>query len=183
MKWMPLVVLLAACGPTAGRYAWIEDPASRNNLHHVHDNTTGKWVYRECELRVDKARDVRELQVQLFHPGSAQSGGVEDVQPELRDGDFVWRIADALEESDFAGRTAYGIQPQGQPMEVIRIPPLRDVAPGTWSEWLRASDVRDGAFGWWQEAQGAPRNASAALPEHPFELRCRLMLNETPSVP
>jgi hypothetical protein len=181
--WSLMALVIVTCAPATGRYVMQVDPASRYGFAHAFDRDSGKWVYRDCELRVAEARAVGELSVQLFHPGSAQSGGVQSTAPAVRDGYRVWSIADALERSDFDGRTAYGVQADHDPMELIRLAPLTDAAPGTWSGWQQASDLREGAFGWWEEAQGAPRDTRPRLPEHPFEIRCRLLLNETPSVP
>ena len=56
-----------------------------------------------------------------------------------------------------------------------------DTPPGQWSGFLRAGQLRPGAFGWWDEAHG--RDApELAPPEHPFEVRCRLVLKDVPGV-
>lgn len=51
--------------------------------------------------------------------------------------------------------------------------------PGVWSPWFAASSLREGAFGWWEEVHGKPLD-SLPKPEHPFEFRWRLVLNEVP---
>ena len=41
--------------------------------------------------------------------------------------------------------------------------------------------TRTGAFGWWDEAQGARPEPSQPI-AHPFELRCRIVATDTPGV-
>ena len=89
------VLLAAACSqPVAksGRYRMASDPGSRHGFEYVQDRETGRWVIRDCELRVAEARY--------------------------------------------------------EPLEVIELPPLGDTPPGQWSGFLRAGQLRPGAFGW-----------------------------------
>jgi hypothetical protein len=44
-----------------------------------------------------------------------------------------------------------------------------------------ASSTRTGAFGWWDEAQGAPPEPPQPI-AHPFELRCQIVATDTPGV-
>lgn len=181
-----------------GRY---EMASEGSGFAYVRDRQTGRWVSRACELRVAAARDLPQplsddehgdkLSVQLFRPVSVESAGLQSIEPEVRDGHRVWRLSEILDESDLAGEVAYGIQvewPQPgaetrvDPLEIIRLPPPGDTPPEQWSEWMSASDLREGAFGWWDEVHGAPPE-SLPGPQHPFQLRCRLLLNDTPGVP
>jgi hypothetical protein len=197
------IFLVAACSqPIArsGRYRMARDPGSRHAFAYVQDRETGRWVIRECELRVAQARPLpgplqdeahgSKLAVSIFRPGSVESGLLLSLDFERRDGQRVWRGADVLDEDDLEGRVAVGVQvewPQEgeetryDPLEVIPLPPLGDTPPGQWSEYLRAGHLREGAFGWWEEThgRGAPE---LAPPEHPFELRCRLVLKDVPGV-
>jgi hypothetical protein len=66
-------------------------------------------------------------------------------------------------------------------LELLELPPLGDAPPGEWSPFLRADRLREGGFGWWQETHGKDAPA-LELPEHPFEVRCRLVLKEVPGV-
>jgi hypothetical protein len=198
-----MVLLAAACSPPvakSGRYRMASDPGSRHGFEYVQDRETGRWVIRDCELRVAEARALPEplqdeehgskLDVSIFRPGSVESGLLLSIDFERRDGFRVWRGAEVLGEDDLEGRVAYGIQlewPEAgketryEPLEVIELPPLGDTPPGQWSEFLRAGQLRPGAFGWWDEAHG--RDApELAPPEHPFEVRCRLVLKDVPGV-
>ena len=198
-----LALLLAAgCSQALerGRYRMATDPASRHGLRYVKDRETGQWVNRECELRVSAERELPEplqdeahgskLHVSVFKPETVSSGLLLSIDFELRDGYRVWRGADVLDEDDLAGRLAYGIQvswPQTggetrhEPLEVIALPPLGDTPPDEWSAFLRADRLREGAFGWWEEAHGSDAPALEP-PAHPFELRCRLVLRDVPGV-
>ena len=181
-----------------GRYVVEHDRSTRSNFPYIRDRVSGDWVNRRCELRVPVARRLPEpltgaghgdaLSLQLHHPGSVQSGGLRSVDFTLRDGFRVWRIDDVLRPSDVQGRTRYGVQVKwyrtGQetlydPLELFHMPRLQDEAPGTWSPWVVASSTREGAFGWWSEAQGA----SPAPPTpvaHPFEMRCLVVATDVP---
>jgi len=75
MKWIALA-LLTACATTGGsqRYVMMEDLGSRYHFRYVFDTTTKRWANRECELRVDAARELSpDLSVQLFRPGTVES--------------------------------------------------------------------------------------------------------------
>jgi hypothetical protein len=197
------LLLAAACSQPLGergRYRMATDPGSRHGLRYVKDRETGLWVIRQCELRVAAARELPEplqddahgsrLHVSVFKPETVSSGLLLSVDFELRDGYRVWPGADVLDEDDLAGRVAYGIQvswPQTsgetrhEPLEVISLPPLGDTPPDEWSAFLRADRLREGAFGWWEEAHGSDAPALEP-PAHPFELRCRLVLRDVPGV-
>lgn len=195
-----VIVLLVACSQPSGRYRMARDPGSRHAFEYVQDTQTGRWVIRECELRVAQARSLPEplsddahgdkLSVSIFRPLSVESGLLLSIDFQLADGYRVWRGADVLDEADLEGQVAIGVQVEWprdgeetryDPLEVIPLPPLGDVPPNQWSEYLHAGHLREGAFGWWEEAHGndAP---SVAPPEHPFEVRCRLALKDVPGV-
>jgi hypothetical protein len=197
------LLLASACSPPLaqrGRYRLASDPGSRHATRYVQDAESGKWAIRDCELRVAEARRLPEplqdeahgskLDVSIFRPGSVASGLLLSIDFELRDGYRVWRGAQVLGEDDLSGRVAYGVQLEWpregeetryEPLELIELPPLGDAPPGEWSPFLRADRLREGGFGWWQETHGKDAPA-LALPEHPFEVRCRLVLKEVPGV-
>src|SRR5262249_39254124 len=113
------IVLLAVHCESAGRYAVARDPASRYGFQYVRDQKTGRWVQREFEIRVDLARDLPDLRadsdvgnrfsVQLFKPGTAQTGGLRSAVPLVEDGFRVWRGADVMDKHDLDGKVAYGV--------------------------------------------------------------------------
>src|SRR5262249_43692295 len=160
----------------------------------------GAWLTRHCELRTPVARPLPDplttdehgdlLSVQLFEPESAQTAGLRSVDFEVRDGFRVWTIDDVLRAEDVEGRTSYGVQvawPQtGQPTrhaprELFHPPRLGNDPPGSGGPWVVASSTREGAFGWWNETQGAPPEPPQPI-EHPFELRCQVVVTDTPGV-
>jgi len=197
------ILLATACSQPIGghgRYRMARDPGSRHDFAYVQDTETGMWVIRDCELRVAETRPLpvplqdeehgSKLNVSIFRPESVASGLLLSIDFALRDGHRVWRGAEVLGEDDLAGKVAYGIQvewPQaGQetrydPLEVIEMPPLGDTPPNQWSPYLRASHLREGAFGWWEETYGKDQ-PQLEPPKHPFEVRCRLVLKEIPGV-
>jgi len=95
-----------------------------------------------------------------------------------------------MDRNDLAGRVAYGVQiawphdgkeTRYEPLELFRLPPVKNEEPGQWSEWMQAADLREGAFGWWDEAHGNP-SSNPAPPAHPFSMRCRVFLADVPGV-
>jgi hypothetical protein len=193
---------MVACsgrGPS-GRYEAQHFRTTRSNFVYVRDRVTGQWMNRHCELRTPVARPLPDplmtdehgtlLSVQLFEPESVRTGGLRSVAFDVRDGFRVWTIDDVLGPDDVEGRTSYGVQvawPEtGQatrhdPLELFHLPRLGNDPPDTWSPWVVASSTREGAFGWWSEAQGAPPAPPQPI-EHPFELRCQVVATDTPGV-
>lgn len=184
-----------------GRYRMATDPASRHSFQYVQDKTTGRWVNREIELRVSVRRPAPEswsddahgdrLSLQLLRPISAQTAGLRSGLPVVEGEWLVWRGWEVLDESDLRGQSTYAVTVQwpveGQSTrfddsENFRLPPLGAMPPDAWSEWAEAADQRPGAFGWWAEVQGAPRDSSAARPAFPFQFRYRLVLFDNPGV-
>ena len=181
-----------------GRYEIEHDRSTRSNFAYVRDRVTGDWMNRRCELRVPLARRLPEsitrdahgdaLSVQLHQPGTVSSDGLRSLKFALRDGYRVWVIEDVLRPSDVRGTTRYGVQVKwyrtGQetlydPLELFHLPRLGAEAPETWSPWVVASSTREGAFGWWSEAQGAPPAPPTPI-AHPFELRCQAVATDVP---
>jgi hypothetical protein len=203
--WLGLVAAVIAAGcsdvfATRGRYRMARDLGSRYGFEYVQDTQSGKWVTRACELRVSEQRELPDplqdnehgtrLSVSIFKPETVESGLLLSIDYQKRDGYRVWPGAQVLDESDLAGKVAFGIQVQWfedgketryDPLEVISEPPLGDTPPGHWSEWMRADRLRQGGFGWWEEAYGkeAPK---VDPPKYPFEMRCQLVLKDVPGV-
>src|SRR5262245_55794103 len=198
------LAILAGCENagvgSSSRYAAENFRTTRTNFVYVRDKVTGQWVNRRCELRAPVARPIPEplttsedgdrLSVQLFDRESVRSAGIQSVHPETRDGFRVWVIENALRADDVAGRTRYGVSvswPQRDqpthhdPLELFYLPRLGNETPGEWSPWVVASATREGAFGWWSEAQGAPPAPPQPI-AYPFELRCQIVTTDTPGV-
>jgi hypothetical protein len=192
-----LLGLRCAKGPAA-RYVLAADPGSRSGFEYVRDRTTGRWLYREFELRVDTLRPLPDpltdeasgtrLSLQLLKPGSAQTGGLRSAEPRTADGYRVWSGADVIGREDVDGKVAYGItvswpregvETRYDPMEVFPLPALGTTEPEVWSPWARAASLQEGALGWWKQVHGEP---PGPLPEpaHPFEFRWRLVPTDVP---
>jgi len=190
------------CGKsTSTRYRMATDPGSRYSFRYVYDKVSGRWIYREFELRVDTTRPLPDpisdsengdrLSLQLFRPGTAQTGGLRSGTPVIEGGFRIWRGADVSDESDLEGQAAYGVtvawpvvdDTSGAPhdaLEIFQLPPFGETEPGTWSEWATAAKLREGGFGWWEEVHGKPGDSAPPPPRYPFEFRWKLVLNEVP---
>lgn len=191
-----IALALAGCvgNTTAGRYTMATDPASRYSFRYVRDSETRLWVHRECEARVSTKRklpdsttaDGDRLHSQRFEPETVASGDLVPDQFETHDNFRIWRFRHLPSEADLQSRSAWGIQIEWpkegepsdwEPMEMFAFPPMATMVPEQWSEWTTATAQREGAFGWWEEVHGAPREESKPV-EYPFELRCRLLLKD-----
>ena len=196
------ILATAGCSGVApsGRYVAEHFRTTRTNFAYVRDRVTGQWMNRHCELRVSLARRLPDplmtdahgtaLSVQLHEPGSVRSGGLRSVNFAVRDGFRVWVIDDVLHPADVQGRTKYGVsvkwyrtgtETQYDPLELFHMPRLGNEPPETWGPWVVASSTREGAFGWWSEAQGAPPAPPTPI-AHPFELRCQNVPTDTAGV-
>jgi hypothetical protein len=200
VAWAAAAVGCAGAAAPSSRYVAEHFHTTRTNFEYVRDRVTGQWMNRHCELRVSVARPLPEplltdahgtaLSIQLHEPGSVRSGGLQSVNFSVRDGFRVWVIDDVLRPADVQGRTKYGVsvkwyrtgqETQYDPLELFHMPGLGNEPPGTWSPWVVASSTREGAFGWWSEAHGAPPAAPTPI-EHPFGLRCQVVATDTPGV-
>lgn len=132
-----------------GRYALAAEPGATPRTEYVRDRVSGRWVYREFEIRVDTTRVLPDplrdpdhgnaLSIQLFKPGSAQTAGLRSIEPRLADGHRVRSGADLAGRPDVEGQLAYGValkwyrhgaETRYDPMEVFPLPPLGDAEPG-----------------------------------------------------
>jgi hypothetical protein len=194
------VAVGCSAGTPSGRYVAQHFRTTRTNFVYVRDRVSGSWMNRHCELRVSVARKLPDplmtdehgtlLSVELHDPESVRTGGLQSVDFVVRDGFRVWVIDDVLEEADVEGLTSYGVQVAwpnpGQTtrydlLELFHLPRLGNEPPETFGPWVVASSTRAGAFGWWNEAQGAPPEPPQPI-EHPFELRCQVVATDTPGV-
>ena len=196
--WAVLLTVPCACSAQSGRYSAEHFRTTRTNSVFVRDRVTKNWVNRRCELRVPLARELPNplqtnetgtlLSVQLIRPETAQSGGLNSVDFDTRDGFRVWVIEDVLREPDLKGRSTCLVQvswPKAgeewkrDPAEIFHLPVLGDQPPNTWGPWVTADKTREGAMAWWSETQGKPPEPAQRI-AHPFELRCEMVFTDTP---
>jgi hypothetical protein len=202
VNWILVAAGCAGSGGGSSRYALVRDPGSRYDFRYVMDKETRRWVQREVELRVSVDRKIPNplqdpqngslLSVQLVKPGSAQTGGIFTMDFDTRDGYRVWQIRDVMHEADITGRVSYvvtikwphaGKSDEYDDNEVFPMPEPGNIAPDEWSAWKPASSLREGGFGWWEEARNMPATPStdgAGKPAYPFEMRYRLLLVNDP---
>ncbi len=200
LVWLVWTALPGACAEPRGRYAAEHFQTTRTNFVYVRDRVTKNWVNRRCELRVAVARHLPDpletpesgtrLSVQLLQPGTAQSGGLNSVKFETRDGFRVWSIEDVLHEDDVNGRSSYQVQvawpregseTKYDTAEIFHLPMLGDQPPNSWGPWVTADKTREGAFAWWSETSGRPPEPAQRI-ANPFELRCEIVFTDTPGV-
>ena len=198
--WIVCMTMPASCSAPRGRYAAEHFQTTRTNFVFVRDRVTKNWVNRRCELRVPLKRELPDpletpesgtlLSVQLLGPGSAQSGGLDSVKFETRDGFRVWSIEDVLHQDDVEGKTSYyvqvawpraGSETKHDAAEIFHLPLLGDQPPNQWGPWVTAGRTREGAMGWWSETAGSPPEPAQAI-ANPFELRCEIVFTDTPGV-
>jgi hypothetical protein len=187
-----LLTTAASCGGGAVRGRYLPRPGLLIGSHAVNygwDRVAERWVQRECEWRVPAGR---RLPGAVELPGGGASASLARHDPEgvesgalgvpvARDGYRVWARRDVVREDDLRGRTSYAITlrearaadaPPSEVTDVFPIPAPGDTPPDAWTPWSAPTHRRTGAFGWWEEAHGAPR--PAPTPEaHPIEMRCR----------
>ena len=194
------IATLASCSASHGRYAAEHFRTTRTNFIYVRDRVSKQWVNRRCELRVALERKLPDplqtnesgtlLSVQLLRPGSAESGGLNSVAFDVREGKRVWVIEDVLHDDDVTGRSSYqvqvewphpGAETQYDPAEIFYLPALGDQPPNTWGPWVSANKTRPGALAWWDETTGQPPAPPQPIP-FPFELRCQVVFTDTPGV-
>ena len=171
-------------------------------FEYVFHEPTGKWIGRECQVRIMDDRRLPDplvltgespaVSMSLFGPLSVSSapilGGIENVQRFER---WRWWWVD-IPMGDDALKSGHrlGVQvtwpPAGgghervEPMEVFVLPPIDSQPPGTWTAWKGPDSLRAGESAWHGEVHrrrspGSP--VVGATP--PFEVRCRAGLWET----
>ena len=191
---------IGTCTAQRGRYAAEHFRTTRTNFIYVRDRVTKNWVNRRCELRVPVARPLPNplrtndsgdlLSVQLMQPGTAETGGLNSIDFDTRDGYRVWVIEDVLHEPDVDGHTSYqvqiswptpGAETKYDAAEIFHLPMLGDQPPNTWGPWVTADKTREGAFAWWSETTGKPPEPTKPI-ANPFELRCQIVFTDTPGV-
>lgn len=187
--------------PAAVRGRYVATPIGPHAMR-LQDRASGRWVKRECDLRVPTRRRLPET---LIHPEtgnqlSVQSFYAQSVQgPAYHPEHFavagtwrIWRLGEMPDERDLGQQIRWGVQvswtredgepPHVEPMEIFDLPAIGSMAPDVWTPWRTASDVRGGSFAWWSEGhEGASDGAAPAPPTNPFELRCRVVLLEQPA--
>jgi hypothetical protein len=198
--WIASMTVPAACSAQRGRYAAEHFRTTRTNFVFVRDRVTKNWVNRRCELRVPIARELPDplstpdsgdlMSVQLLQPGTAQTGGLDSVKFETREGYRLWKIEDVLHEADVDGRSSYlvqiswprkGSETKYDPSEIFHLPMLGDQPPNEWGPWVTADKTREGAFAWWSETNDKPPEPTQKI-ANPFELRCEIVFTDTPGV-
>lgn len=165
---------------------------------------TGKWIGRECQLRVPLQRELPDplapdreeplLSVLVF---GAVSAGTASITGGARNVQFSqnwrwWWVNLPVDDTEMRQPPRLGVQvfhvagptPRdrtAEPMEVFELPRIDRWPPEVWSDWAGPSSIRAGSQAWHGEVR---RHADAAtpppMPALPFEVRCRAGLWDTP---
>lgn len=176
---------------------------SDHGFEYVFHSPSGKWVGRECQVRV---RQARKLPDPLAPPGQNEllsfsligglsagsasvTGGIRNIQ---RFGDWRWWWLNMpVGDHDLKTPQKLGVQvfwPEagGKPrlaeaMELFELPPIDGQPPETWTGWRGPDALRPGEMAWHDELyRQEPSALTPADLAFPFEIRCRAGLWETP---
>lgn len=165
---------------------------------------SGKWIGRECQLRVPAQRPLPEplapdradplLSVLVFGSVSAASasivGGVRNVQ--VFQNWRWWWINMPVDDGELRRPPRLGVQVfhpaadaprnrMAEPMEVFELPRIDALPPQAWSDWAGPSSIRAGHQAWHTEVhRRADTTSPPPGPGFPFEVRCRAGLWDTP---
>jgi hypothetical protein len=195
-----LATLAAACGGTDAveareRYIAVEGG------NRLMDRASKQYVLVHCEIRVPLARALPDpisssetgdrLSAQYLTSVTMETAGFDKHDQRIADGwrTWLWRDTPDLAWARGTGRLAIASrwnddEPlHGEPTEIFNLPKLDAYPPWVWSPWRRADALRAGDFAVYDALQDRGTEAALAPPEHPFEVRCRVVLSDSPVVP
>jgi hypothetical protein len=173
-------------------------------FEYLFHEPSGKWVGRECEVRIEDKRRLPDplvltgpnpaLSILLFGGLTTESapitGGIENVQ---RFETYRWwwlaiPMGDDVVNSKSAQRVGVQVtwppasdgSQEIEPMEVFVLPPIDSLPPETWTAWEGPHTLRAGESAWHGEVHRKLAPEPAPVGRTPtFEVRCRAGLWET----
>lgn len=186
-----LLIFLAAAARAGQRSRFV--PVKVGWGYSLYDLKTRLWLERQIQLRVAVRRTSPEItennradvHCTQFDPGGCGTGNLNPNRFLIKDGYCIWQWKEIVNKVDLQGKRYTGIaldeaNAEGKKtMELFSYPAISNQEPGQWSEWAKHSKQRTGDFGWWAEVQGEQAAEKEEI-SHPFELRWRLLLSETP---
>lgn len=191
----------SAAGAPLGHDLVLRPEHGEEGFPYLFHRPTGRWVGRECQLRVQASRPLPEplqpaqrespLAIVLFGRLTAEplqpSGGIGNAQ---RHAQWVWWwLAQAVGDVELKGNARIGVQVSwpghgdaaAEAMEVFELPAIDALPPETWSPWRPPDRYQVGRDAWHAEAHRRPAAIEAPVAKlPPFELRCRAGLWRTP---
>ena len=171
-------------------------------FEYLFHEPTGKWVGRECQVRIRDDRRLPDplvltgsspaISIQLFGPLAVESapitGGIQNVQRFERY--RWWWLNIPMGDDALKSPPRLGVQvtwppasddsERTEPMEIFVLPPIDTAPPETWTPWKRPHSLRSGKSAWHAEVhRRRPREAAPTGPSPTFEVRCRAALWDT----
>ena len=173
-------------------------------FEYLFHEPTGKWVGRECQIRILDDRRLPDplvltgqrqaISIQLFGRLTVESapitGGIENVQRFER---YRWWWLNIPMGDDVVNSSSpqrLGVQvtwplardgsERTEPMEIFVLPPIDAAPPETWTAWKGPDSLRSGESAWHAEVhRRRPRETAPIGPTPTFEVRCRAALWDT----
>jgi hypothetical protein len=173
-------------------------------FEYLFHEPTGKWVGRECQVRILDDRRLPNplvltgpspaISIQLYGGLTVESapimGGIRNVQ---RFEKYRWWWLDIPMGDDVVKSKApqrLGVQvtwppatdgsEQVEPMEIFVLPPIDTAPPETWTSWKGPDSLRAGKSAWHAEVhRRLSREPAPTGPTPTFEVRCRAALWDT----
>lgn len=195
-----VAAIVAACGgggTAEARERYIEVDGGRWMMARA----SKQYALVHCEIRVPLARALPDpisssetgdrMSAQYLTSVTMETAGFDKHDQRIADGwrTWLWRDTPDRTWARGGGRLAIALawradEPRhGEPTEILNLPRLDAYPPWVWSPWQRADALRAGDFAVFNALQDRGTDAALALPEHPFELRCRVVLSDSPVVP
>jgi hypothetical protein len=195
-----VAAIVAACGgggTAEARERYIEVDGGR----WLMDRASKQYALVHCEIRVPLARALPDpisssetgdrMSAQYLTAVTMETAGFDKHDQRIADGwrTWLWRDTPDLAWARGTGRLAITLgwradEPlHGEPTEIFNLPKLDAYPPWVWSPWRRADALRGGDFAVYDALQDRSTDTALATPEHPFELRCRVVLSDSPVVP
>jgi hypothetical protein len=195
-----VAAIITACGggsPAEARERYIAVEGGRWLI----DRASKRYVQVHCEIRVPLARPLPDpisssetgdrMSAQYMTAVTLETASFDKHDQRSVDGwrIWLWRDTPDLTWARGAGRLSISLawradEPHhGEPTEIFNLPKLDAHPPWVWSPWGRADLLRAGEFAVFDALNGAGADPAVAPPAHPFEVRCRVVLADSPVIP
>jgi hypothetical protein len=169
------------------RYQMVTERTTRSSFQHVQESKTGRWVRRECDVRLPEKSNITRTQLDGMRGSrldgmSVASMGPSGAQRVLHQGWYRWRFDLIPNSAELKGKVAYTVsiplesaQPSEKLMTVFVPAAFTDAdEPELWSAWFGPTRAVTGSM---IAFNPHPTEAEASQ-RLSFEMRCRLRLND-----
>jgi hypothetical protein len=169
------------------RYQMVTERTTRSNFQHVQESTTGRWVRRECDVRLPEKSNITRTQLDGIRGSrldgmSVASMGPSGSQRVLHQGWYRWRFDLIPTRADLLGKAAYTVSiplesaKHSEKLMTVFVPAAFTDAdePERWGAWFAPTRTVTGSM-----IDFNPQPTEAEASQRPsFEMRCRLRLND-----